>query len=123
VTSRDRAKALALGLQTRFALEYAVDHNGSAAAARAWYSAKSYRDDPEIRELIDQAAPQGAKLKISREEALRGLLEGVARAKAKGDAAGVIRGWSEVAWLLGFYAPEAPAGEELGGQGAEEPGD
>jgi phage terminase small subunit len=99
--------------QTRFALEYAVDHNGAAAAARAGYSAKSARDvacrllrNPEIRELVDQAAKDlAAKLEITRQTALQGILEGVALARAKGDPGGMIRGWCEVARLLGLYPP------------------
>ena len=100
--------------QARFALEYAVDRNGAAAAARSGYNEKSARDiasrllrNQEIQQRINEAAKQTAeKLRITRETALQGLLESVGLARTKGDAAGVIRGWSEVARLLGFYASQ-----------------
>jgi hypothetical protein len=54
--------------------------------------------------------PQGAKLEISRETVVRGLLDGVELARAKGDAGPMISGWK-------LLRAERTQGAGLGGWG------
>ena len=100
--------------QQRFIDEYMVDRNGSAAALRAGYSARSAKEiacelltKPNILAVLRaKEAADAERLQLSREHALDGLLEAVALAQTKGDPAAMIAGWREIGKMLGFYAPE-----------------
>lgn len=71
--------------------------------------------DKAYRDFEDSAAVQAAlargfaenqeMARLSREDVINGMLEGVQMAKIVGDPTAVIRGWSEVGKILGYYVP------------------
>jgi phage terminase small subunit len=97
--------------QTRFVGEYLIDFNGAKAAIRAGYSEKAAKEVAyrlltyaHVSNAIDRHVQEtAAKLTITREAVLRGLLEAAAMAKEDGNAVGMVTAWREVAKLLGFY--------------------
>lgn len=99
--------------QIRFSNEYLLDFNGTAAAIRSGYSAKSAKQiatenlaKPSIQALIkEQQVNDASKLQMSRQRALEVLLDGVSMAKQMNDPATMIQGMSTVARMLGFTAP------------------
>ena len=99
--------------QIRFSNEYLLDFNGTAAAIRSGYSAKSAKQiatenlaKPSIQSLIkEQQVNDASKLQMSRQRALEVLLDGVSMAKQMNDPATMIQGMSTVARMLGFTAP------------------
>ncbi len=101
--------------QTRFINEYLVDGNGSAAAERAGYSQRTARaiatenlTKPAIQKALQaRQAADATRLSLRRADVLAGLLEAVEQAREQRNPAALIRGWSEVAKMLGFCAPEA----------------
>jgi phage terminase small subunit len=100
--------------QRRFIDEYLIDMNGTAAAVRAGYSAKCARSI--ATENLSKPALQAAlrlrqgeeanRLKITRQMAIQGILEGIGMARAMGRPDVMIRGWADLARMLGLYAPE-----------------
>ena len=99
--------------QMLFVENYLLDFNGTAAALRSNYSAKSAKQiatenlaKPSIQALIkDQQCKDADKLKMTRQQALKVLLDGVSMAKQMNDPATMIQGMSAVARMLGFTAP------------------
>lgn len=102
--------------QSKFVAEYLVDGNGTRAAVAAGYGRagarvrahRLTRDNEAVRAVI--AARQGVdsqRLQIERQHVIAGLLGAVDMARAQGNAAGLISGWSAIARLLGLFAPEA----------------
>jgi phage terminase small subunit len=100
--------------QLHFLDEYLIDHNGAQAAIRAGYSpwtakvqASQLLSDPNLQAVLKtkQQALQN-RLEISKERVISELLATIEQAKANLDPMAQIRGWAEVAKLLGFYAPE-----------------
>lgn len=105
--------------QRRFIAEYALDGNAAAAARRAGYSARSARvNGPR---MLSNAAVRGAlqvsqreaaqRLELDRQRVLAGLLEAVETARARADPHALIRAWSEIGRMCGFYEPERKAVE------------
>jgi phage terminase small subunit len=100
--------------QARFVEEYAIDHNGAGAAVRAGYAARSARvtasqllAKPNVRGAVEALERQAAeRLQMSRERVLEELQAAIQLAKEKRDVHAMIKGWSEIAKLCGFYAPE-----------------
>ena len=98
----------------RFIAEYAVDGNASAAARRAGYSPQSARvNGPRMlrnaaiqQALVQNQRETARKLELDREKILAGLMEAVDVARAQADAGGLIRAWTEIARLMGYYQPE-----------------
>jgi phage terminase small subunit len=78
--------------QRRFAEEYALDHNGAAAAVRAGYAPISAKVTAE-------------RLEVTREQVLAELQEAVRLARLKQDPVSMVAAWREVAKMCGFYAP------------------
>ena len=99
--------------QMLFVENYLLDFNGTAAAIRAGYSPNSARQIatenlsiPAIQALIkEQQVNDASKLKMTRQQALKVLLDGVSMAKQMNDPATMIQGMSTVARMLGFTAP------------------
>ena len=97
----------------RFADEYLLDFNGTAAAIRAGYSQNSSRQiaaenlsKPAVQALIKQRQDDDANtLQLTRQRALETLLEGVSMAKQMNNPSAMIQGMSQVAKMLGFTAP------------------
>lgn len=100
-----------------FLVEYLVDANGARAAQSAGYTARSAAVTahrllrrPDVRAaLAARQAQDSQRLALSRQEALRGLLEAIGLAREQGDPAAMIGGWREVGRMLGFYEPDRHA--------------
>ncbi|MCL4687195.1 MAG: terminase small subunit [Burkholderiales bacterium] len=100
--------------QARFVAEYAVDGSAAAAARRAGYSPRSARvngprllTNAAVREALAVSQQETAqRLELDRQRVLAGLMEAVETARAQADPHALIRAWSEIGKLLGFYAPE-----------------
>jgi hypothetical protein len=100
--------------QQRFALEYAVDLNGTRAAVAAGYgkagahvTASRLLRNPKVQKALQaRQSADATRLSIRREDALQGLLGAIATAREKGEPAAMISGWREIGRMLGFYEPE-----------------
>ena len=100
--------------QERFVDEYMLDHSGAAAAVRAGYAPGSAKvtacrllTRANVKDALrDRQAHAQAEFKVSRENVMQGFLEAVAEARAASNPMAQIRGWSEIAKMLGYYAPE-----------------
>ena len=100
--------------QQRWVDEYLVDLNGAAAAVRAGYSAKCARSiahenltKPDILAVLrERQSAMAAELQITRQDVIQGVLAGIEAARVQQAPAVMIRGYAELARLLGFYAPE-----------------
>ena len=100
--------------QLRFAEEYALDHNGAAAAVRAGYAPKAARQmaselltKPNIRSLVAQHEAEAAEsLAVSRERVIAELQAAIDLAREQGNPAAMIAGWREIGRMCGYYAPE-----------------
>ena len=100
--------------QQRFIDEYLVDCNGARAAVAAGYGLAGSR--VAAHRLLTRANVRASiaalqvvdarRLEIGRQDVIDGLLEAVSLAKEQQDPAAMIRGWSELAKLMGFYAPQ-----------------
>jgi len=97
--------------QERFVHEYSIDRNGAQAAIRAGYSRKAAKETAykllticHVAKAVEKRTQETSeRLRITRETVLRGLLDAAARAKAEGNAMGLISAWREVAKLMGYY--------------------
>jgi Terminase small subunit len=100
--------------QRLFAEQYALDHNGAAAAVRAGYAPRSARQtahdllsDPDVRALVTQYEEEAAqRLAVTREKVLEELQVAIEVARLKGDPMAMIAGWREIAKMCGYYALE-----------------
>lgn len=99
--------------QSLFVENYLLDFNGTAAAIRSGYSAKSAKQiatenlaKPLLQAAIKQRQSRDADvLQLTRQRALEVLLDGVSMAKTMKNPSAMIQGMSQVAKMLGFYAP------------------
>lgn len=78
------------------------------SAIDAGYPNSSAPDSSELIRLeIAQAREKLTDLTtIKRVDVIDGILDGIACARMQGDAGNMIKGWTEVAKILGHYAPE-----------------
>jgi hypothetical protein len=98
----------------RFVQEFLASGNATAGAIKAGFSPKgaSVAGNRMLRNAMVQNALQArqakdaARLSISRDRVLAGLLEGVAQAREQKNAMATIRGWAEIGRLLGYYSPD-----------------
>ncbi len=98
--------------QMLFVENYLLDFNGTAAAIRSGYSPKSSKQiatenlaKPSIQALIkEQQVNDASKLKMTRQQALKVLLDGVSMAKAMNNPSAMIQGMSQISKMLGFTA-------------------
>jgi len=102
--------------QERFATEYAISGNAAAAARVAGYSDRSARQigfenltKHDIQAAI-QAHQQAlaARLEIDRAAVIEAVLGAIEAAKEQGAPSVMLRGWIEIAKMLGFDKPEPP---------------
>jgi len=102
--------------QARFCDEYIDCGNGAEAARRANYSARTARQmatenlsKPSIQAAL-QARQQAlaARLEIDRATVVVAVLGVIEDAKEQGAPAVMLRGWIEIAKMLGFDKPEPP---------------
>jgi phage terminase small subunit len=100
--------------QRTFAEQYALDHNGAAAAVRAGYAARSARQtahdlltNPNVRAVVAEHERVAAtRLALTKERVLDQLQEAMGMAKQKGDLMAWIAALREASKIAGLYAPE-----------------
>jgi phage terminase small subunit len=99
--------------QKRFAQEYVLDGNASAAAIRAGFSPGSARvtacrllkANPYVQAAVRQEQAEiAARVAIDRERVLAELQDAVDLARVQGDPAAMIAGWREIARICGYYS-------------------
>ena len=103
--------------QSRFISEYLVCSNATEAARRAGYRAKSARQmaaenlskPAVLNELRRRQAEMAVEFDIKRDDVVRGLLEAIAMGREQLQPQVMISGLTQLAKLLGFYAPEVHA--------------
>ncbi len=62
---------------------------------------------PKVREYVKgQRQELSTALQIKRADVVDGMMEAIDMAKLAADPMAMIRGWSEIAKMLGLYAPE-----------------
>jgi len=100
--------------QQRFVDHVVLGSSAAEAARQAGYSAASARvNGPR---LLTNAAVRGAiearrrdlgkRLEVDRQRVLEGLLDAVEMARIQQDPGAMIRAWSEIGRMCGFYVPE-----------------
>lgn len=100
--------------QARWVDEYLACGNASASAVKAGYSqngasvagARMLRNVSVRKALQVRQSADATRLSLQRENVLAGLLEAIDQAREQGNPAAMIRGWSEIAKLMGLYAVE-----------------
>lgn len=100
--------------QAKWVTEYLACGNATASSVRAGFSANgaSVAGNRMLRNASVQKALQArqtadaTRLSIQREDVLNGLMEAVDQGRDQSNPMAMIRGWSEIAKMLGFYAPE-----------------
>ncbi len=100
--------------RTRFVDEYVIDCNGSAAARRAGYGTAGARvtahrllTDANVLAAIEAKQRDLAQeYELDKHRVIAELLDAVAVAKNNLDAGNIIRGWTEIAKILGINTPE-----------------
>ena len=112
--------------ESRFVQEYLVDACGTPAAIRAGVAAagahvwasRALRKAKVSAALQARQTADAARLLLRREDVLNGLQEAINQAREQGNPAAMIRGWSEIAKLMGLYAVETKRVEvNAAGQG------
>ena len=99
--------------QQAFVNEYFICRNGAEAARRAQYKERSARQmaaenmtKPVIQAaLAAKEAEMAGKLELNKERVIAELQAAIKAAETKHDAGAMIRGWIEIAKIMGFYAP------------------
>ncbi len=113
--------------QEKFVAEYLVDHDGKRSALAAGYGPagaavtahRLIHANRAVQAAIrNRQAEDSQRLRIERQDVIAGLLEGIAIARDRCDGATMIRGWSEIGRMLGFYSPERRQVEVTSGEGA-----
>jgi phage terminase small subunit len=100
--------------QARFVAEYLVDSNGTRAAIEAGYgragahvAASRLLSNDKVRAAIEMRQnADAARLGLQRQDVIQGLLQAIRNAEAQSNPAAMIRGWAEVARMLGLRSPE-----------------
>jgi len=68
---------------------------------------KKVRTCDDVKEALSKARSELSTVtQIRRADAIAGIMEAIDMAKLCADPASMIRGWSEIGKMLGFYAPE-----------------
>lgn len=99
--------------QAKFVSEYLRGGNGTRAAIEAGYAAGSahvsasrlLKNDKVAAAVRTSRCELEAKHEMSRDRVVEELLGAIEIAKANGDTGAMIRGWSEVGKLMGYYQP------------------
>jgi hypothetical protein len=80
--------------------------NRQAALAAGFTTASAATSRP-VQTVLEEAREALAKAtNIRKQDVLNGILEAIDRAKSGGEPGTEIKGWTEVAKMLGYYAPE-----------------
>ena len=113
--------------QQRFVDEYCLDHNARRAARAAGYSERS-ASVTACRMLANAKVSAALALRerqmqqaldVNRETVIQGLLKAISTAKEQQNPSAMISGWTALAKLCGFYAPERHKIEMSVGDSAE----
>ena len=99
--------------QAKFVSEFLVDGCGAKAAVRSGiapsgahvWASRTLRIAKVSAALQARQSADATRLSLRREEVLNGLLDGINQAREQANPMAMIRGWAEVAKLMGFYAP------------------
>lgn len=68
---------------------------------------KKIKTCDDVKEALTKARSElSTATQIRRADAIAGIMEAIEMAKLCADPASMIRGWSEIGKMLGFYAPE-----------------
>ncbi len=100
--------------RAKFVNEYLLDFNGSRAARAAGYSVKSahvaasrmLRNDKVIAAIALKTAVLANQYELNKYNVINEIRAAIALAETKFDPNAMIRGWTEIGKILGFYAPE-----------------
>ena len=100
--------------RSKFVDEYMLDHNASRAARVAGYGVKGARltgyrltTNEHIKAAIALKTHEMAQqYELSKAHVIAELQGAIKVAESKLDAGAMIRGWIEIAKIMGFYAPE-----------------
>ena len=100
--------------QLAFVNHYITCRNGAEAARLSGYSEKTARQiatenlsKPDIQAAIAEKQDElKSKLEIDQNRVIGELRASIDVAKEKQDAGTMLRGWCEIAKMLGLYAPE-----------------
>lgn len=83
------------------------DHANAILSGEVVYGATETAKLPKVADFIaTKRAELSTALQITRADAIEGMQDAVNMAKLAGDPMSMIRGWSEIAKMLGLYAPE-----------------
>ena len=97
--------------QSRFIDEFMLDMNATQAAIRAGYSPRSARViaqetllNPAVQaELQARQAAESERLGVTRQQVVAGLLEAAQMARENSDPGGMVRAFSTLGQMMGFY--------------------
>lgn len=100
--------------QAAFIPEFLASGNATASAIKAGFSVKGasvagtrmLRNASVQKVLQAQQTADATRLSIERNDVLNGLLDAVNMAREQRNPMGMIRGWAELARMLGFCAVE-----------------
>jgi hypothetical protein len=100
--------------QQKFVEAYALDRNAARAARKAGYSPNGAKvtacrllTNPNLQAaLAAKEAELATRLEIDREAVIGGILQSISTAMGQGNPGQAIRGWVEVARILGLDKPE-----------------
>ena len=68
---------------------------------------RKIKNSSDVKEALAKARSELSTIsQIKRADAIAGIMEAIDLAKLCADPASMIRGWAEIAKMLGFYAPE-----------------
>jgi hypothetical protein len=102
------------GKQAKFVDEYMLDGNGTRAAVEAGYAAGSahvtasrlLRNERIASAVRTKRSELAAKHQVSRDQVVEKLVDAIELARIQGDPSAMIRGWTEIGKLLGYYQPD-----------------
>jgi|SRR5690349_3153074 len=97
--------------QLAFAAQYALDHNGAAAAVRAGYAPASARitasqllTKPNVRAVVAKNEAEAPKqLGLTREKVLEGLRDALEMARQQNNPVAMVAALREAAKISGYY--------------------
>ena len=100
--------------QERFVAYYSQSPNAAEAARLAGYSAKTARvigaqnlTKVSIKQALEaRQRVFAAELRVAKEDVIAGLLAAIQMARLAADPQAMIKGWTEIGKMLGYYAPE-----------------
>ena len=98
--------------QLRFVDEYLVDFNASRAARAAGFSSSGAKvqgsrllTNVNVKRLVEcHQEATSKRLRITREDVIKGLVAAAEQARVNKDPASMIAAMSEVSKMMGFYA-------------------